>query len=72
MFFVNIFLHIIGFDLRSSLVRNMALTTSIPSNSKNHGLFFTFIAYTKSKKEKKIKILQQNNIIFHMIALLGS
>jgi hypothetical protein len=30
----------------------MALTTGIPLGNEKQGLFFTFIAYTKFKKEK--------------------
>jgi hypothetical protein len=55
MFFANILFHNIGFDSRSSPIGNMALTTSIPSNTKNQGLVFTFIACTKSKREKNLK-----------------
>jgi hypothetical protein len=58
MFCVNILVHIIGFDPKSSPTGNMAQTTSIPLNIENYGLFFTFIAYTKSKREFKKKILQ--------------
>jgi len=51
MFYTNVLLHNTNFDPKSSLVRNMALTTSIPSSIKKQGFFFTVIAYTKLKKE---------------------
>ncbi len=51
MFYANVLLHGIGFDPKSSLTWNMALTIGIPSSTKKQGLFFTFIAYIKSKRK---------------------
>jgi hypothetical protein len=34
MFYTNVLLHSIGFDTKSSLAGNMALTTGIPSSTK--------------------------------------
>lgn len=39
MFYVNILFQDIGFDPRSSLVRNMALTVGISLSIKKQGLF---------------------------------
>jgi hypothetical protein len=55
MFYANVLLHGTSFDPISSLTRNMALTLGIPSHIKKQGLFFAFIAYTKSKTEKNKK-----------------
>jgi hypothetical protein len=55
MFCANILLHGTCFDPKSSLAKNMALTTSVSSNTNKQGFFFTFITYTKSKKGKKLK-----------------
>jgi hypothetical protein len=41
-----------GFDPKSSLIGDMASTIDIPSGIGKQGLFFRFITYTKSKKEK--------------------
>jgi hypothetical protein len=45
----------------------MVVTIGIPTSTKKQGLFFTFIAYIKSKREKKF--LWQNNVVFHRVAL---
>jgi hypothetical protein len=47
------------------LISNWALTTSIPSGTKKQGLFFRFIAYSKSKRAKK-----KNLIVWQMNAVL--
>jgi hypothetical protein len=50
------------FDPKSSLVGNMAATIGILSGIEKQGLFFRFITYTISKKEKfKNLIAQQCN-----------
>jgi len=46
-------LHDIGFDPRSSPIGNMALNVGIPLGIEKQGLFFRFIAYTKSKRKFK-------------------
>jgi hypothetical protein len=55
MFCANVLFHNTRFDPRSSPPGNMALTTSTPLGTEKQGLFFTFIAYTKLKREKKFK-----------------
>jgi hypothetical protein len=52
MFYAKVLLHGTSFDPRSSLIRNMTLTIGIPSHTKKKGLFFSFIAYIKLKREK--------------------
>jgi hypothetical protein len=37
----------------------MVVTIGIPTSTKKQGLVFTFIAYTKSKDEKKIIVAKQ-------------
>jgi hypothetical protein len=44
-----------GFDSRTSLAGNVALTIGIASGTQKRGLFFRFIADTKSKREKNLK-----------------
>jgi hypothetical protein len=51
MFYTNILFHDTSFDPTSYPTRNMALSINIPSGTKKQGLCFTFIAYTKSKRE---------------------
>jgi hypothetical protein len=51
MFYINVLLHDMGFDLKSSILENMALTIGILSSIEKQGLFFRFIAYTNSKRE---------------------
>jgi hypothetical protein len=51
MFCTNSLLHNTSFDLKLSLAGNMALTIVIPSGTEKYGLFFTFIAYSKSKRK---------------------
>jgi hypothetical protein len=40
------------FDPKTLLEGNITLSTDIPSHNEKQGLFFQFIVYTKSKKEK--------------------
>ncbi len=47
----NILLRNVGFDPRSSPIRNMALNIDMPLGIEKQGLFFRFIAYTKSKRD---------------------
>jgi len=54
MLCTNVLLHIIGFDPKSSHVRNMALTTSIPLGTKNM-VYFLHLLHKQSQKEKKKK-----------------
>jgi hypothetical protein len=44
-----------GFDFRTSLAGNVAVSIGIASNTQKRGLFFRFIADTKSKREKILK-----------------
>jgi hypothetical protein len=53
MFCANIFHHNTSFDPKISPTINMALTIDLPLGIENHGLFFRFIAYTKSKMDLK-------------------
>jgi hypothetical protein len=51
MFYItNVLHHGTNFDPKTYLIGNIALITGIPSGIKRQGLFFRFIAYTKSKK----------------------
>jgi len=54
MLCTNVLLHIIGFDPKSSHVRNMALTTSIPLGTKKK-VYFLNLLHKKSQKKKKKK-----------------
>jgi hypothetical protein len=56
MFYANVLLHGINFDPKSSFIGNMTLIIGIPSHTKKQGLFFAFIAYTKSKRGKNKKL----------------
>jgi hypothetical protein len=67
MFCTNLLLHSIGFDPKSSLAGNMALTTGIPSSSKVS--FFFYVYYTHKVFFKTLKIVWQNNVIFRRLAL---
>jgi hypothetical protein len=51
MFCTNVLFHDACFDPISSPSGNMALTIHIPSSIEKLVLFFTFIAYIKSKRE---------------------
>jgi hypothetical protein len=44
-------------DPKTSPARHIALTIDIRLGIKKYGLFLRFIAYTKSKREKKLKTL---------------
>jgi len=55
MFCANVLFHNTGFDHKSSPPRYMALANGIPLGIEKQGLFSTFIAYTKLKREKNKK-----------------
>ncbi len=48
MFCTNILYHSTSFDSKTFLEGNIALTVGISSNTEKQGLFFRFIACTKS------------------------
>jgi hypothetical protein len=52
MFCANVLQQDGGFDSRTSLAGNVALTIGIASSTQKRGLFFKFIADTKSKGKK--------------------
>ncbi len=52
MFCANVLFHCTSFDPKSSLTETMTLTICMSLSIENQGFFPTFIAYTKSKKEK--------------------
>jgi hypothetical protein len=57
MFCANVLFHNTSFDSKSSLPRNMALTNGILLGIEKQGLFFTFIAYKKFKREKNLNTM---------------
>jgi hypothetical protein len=57
MFYVNVLLHDMGFDTKSSLVGNMASTVAYHQALKRKLYFLHLLHYKKSKKEKKLKTL---------------
>jgi hypothetical protein len=63
--YIYIYISGIGFDLRTSLARNIALTTGIPLSIKKSGFLIDLLYTQNQKKNYKKKPLQQNNAVFH-------